>query len=40
MDRLEGLQGVAICELDSGDIIRHDIISEVLTRLCEEGEYE
>ena len=40
MDRLEDLNGVSICELDDNDIIRHPIISKVLGRLCEEGEYE
>ena len=40
MDRLEDLHGVAVCELDDSDIIRHDIISKVLARLYEEGEYE
>jgi phosphate starvation-inducible PhoH-like protein len=40
MDRLEGLQGVSVCELDDSDIIRHHIISKVLDRLCEEGECE
>jgi phosphate starvation-inducible PhoH-like protein len=40
MDRLEDLKGVSVCELDDSDIIRHHIISKVLDRLCEEGEYE
>jgi phosphate starvation-inducible PhoH-like protein len=40
MDRLEDLEGVSVCELDDSDIIRHHIISKVLGRLCEEGEYE
>ena len=40
MDRLENLNGVAICELDDSDIVRHDIISKVLTRLYEEGEHK
>ena len=40
MDKLEDLQGVSICELDSSDIVRHDIISKVLTRLADEGDNE
>ena len=41
MDRLEDLHGVAVCELDESDIIRHDIISKVLSRLYDEqGEYQ
>jgi phosphate starvation-inducible PhoH-like protein len=40
MDRLEDLEGVSVCELYDSDIIRHHIISKVLARLCEEGEYE
>tara|TARA_R110002020_G_scaffold215614_1_gene422837 strand:+ start:2140 stop:2820 length:681 start_codon:yes stop_codon:yes gene_type:complete len=40
MDRLEDLKGVSVCELDDSDIVRHHIISKVLGRLCEEGEYE
>ena len=33
MDRLEGIDGVAMCELDSSDIVRNDIISKILARL-------
>jgi phosphate starvation-inducible PhoH-like protein len=40
MDRLEDLKGVSVCELDDSDIIRHHIISKVLSCLCGEGEYE
>tara|TARA_Y100000296_G_scaffold51133_1_gene58649 strand:+ start:328 stop:897 length:570 start_codon:yes stop_codon:yes gene_type:complete len=33
MDRLEDVEGVAICELDSEDIIRNGIISKILAKL-------
>jgi phosphate starvation-inducible PhoH-like protein len=39
IDKLEGLRGVSICELDDSDIIRHGIISKILDRLSE-GEDE
>ena len=40
MDRLEGLHGVSVCDLDDSDIVRHSIISKVLARLSDEGESE
>ena len=33
LDKLEGLEGVAICELTDDDIVRNDIISKILRRL-------
>lgn len=33
MDRLEGINGVAICELTTDDIVRNGIISKILSRL-------
>ena len=33
MDRLDGIEGVAICELTSEDIVRNSIISKILSRL-------
>jgi|TARA_R110001583_G_scaffold115630_1_gene266170 phosphate starvation-inducible PhoH-like protein len=33
MDRLEGIDGVAICELTTDDIVRNGIISRILSRL-------
>ena len=33
MNKLKGLEGVSICELDYSDIVRNDIISKVLRRL-------
>lgn len=33
MDRLEDVAGVSICELDSSDIVRNSIISQILARL-------
>jgi len=33
MDRLEDIEGVAMCELDSSDIVRNSIISKILSRL-------
>ena len=39
IEKLEGLKGVSICELDDDDIIRHDIISKILNRLSK-GEDE
>ena len=33
MDRLEDVEGVAICELGSEDIIRNGIISKILAKL-------
>jgi|TARA_R110002020_G_scaffold194354_10_gene395149 phosphate starvation-inducible PhoH-like protein len=33
MDKLVGLEGVSICELDYSDIVRNDIISKILLRL-------
>lgn len=33
MDRLEGLRGIAVCELEGSDIVRNGIISDILDRL-------
>lgn len=33
MDRLEEVEGVAVCELSSEDIVRNGIISEILSKL-------
>ena len=33
VDKLEGVRGLSICELDEDDIIRHNIISRILARL-------
>jgi phosphate starvation-inducible PhoH-like protein len=33
ISKLDNLDGVAICELDSSDIVRHSIISDILNRL-------
>jgi len=33
MDKLDGLDGVSICELNYSDIVRSDIISKILLRL-------
>ena len=33
MDRLEDVNGVAICELTTDDIVRNGIISRILSRL-------
>tara|TARA_Y100001938_G_scaffold151090_1_gene245871 strand:- start:1522 stop:2196 length:675 start_codon:yes stop_codon:yes gene_type:complete len=33
MDELDGVEGVAICELDYSDIIRSDVVARILRRL-------
>ena len=33
VNKLEGVRGLSICELDEDDIIRHNIISRILARL-------
>lgn len=33
MERLEGIEGLTVCELDSSDIVRNGIISKILSRL-------
>ena len=35
MDKLDGLDGVSVCELDYSDIVRSGIISKILLRLKE-----
>ena len=35
MHKLEGLEGISICNLEGADIIRNDIIARILTRLGE-----
>ena len=33
IDRLDGLEGISICNLEGTDIVRNDIIAKILNRL-------
>jgi phosphate starvation-inducible PhoH-like protein len=43
INRLEGMNGIAVCELGVSDIVRHHLIGEILKRLdsnVREDEYD